>query len=170
MVPSQRSRSRHISMMFNRMFLWDFYWMSEIVVQLQSECRTNRCLAVWWKGTELSLKSEEPETLALLVAWLHHVCLGLVLIRWSGVFVVWHCWLAFHSSLHGIQSERSQRDCCLFIHRAGNGWEQGSSDRALNTGTLQHIVPINTTRLLMQTYRMSLSLKTGGAFFPLNVC
>lgn len=65
----------------------------------------------------------------LYVAWLCHVCWGLVLIRWRRVFMVWHCWVAFHSSLHGVQSERSRHDCCLFIHRAGNGRVQATQSK-----------------------------------------
>ncbi len=61
--------------------------------------------------------------------------LGLVLIRWRRVFMVWHCWLAFHSSLHGIQSESNQHDCCLFIHRAGNGRVQAARTKPQ---TLEH--------------------------------
>lgn len=69
------------------------------------------------------------------VAWLCHGCGGLALIRWRRVFMVWHCWLALHSSLHGVQSEHSQHDCCLFIHRAGNGRVQAARTK---TQTLEH--------------------------------
>lgn len=94
------------------------------------------------------------------VAWLCDACWGLALIRWRRVFVVWHCWLAFHSSLHSVQSEHSQR-WLLFIYTQSWKWQSaGSSDKTSNTGTLQHIVllqrvPINTLLLLTQTYTSS---------------
>lgn len=69
------------------------------------------------------------------VAWPCHMWLGLVLIRQHRVLRVWCCWLAFHSSLHGIQSERSQHDCCLFIRRAENGRVRAARSEAQ---TLEH--------------------------------
>lgn len=61
--------------------------------------------------------------------------LCLVLIIQHRVLTVWCCWLAFHSSLHGIQSERSQHDCCLFIRRAENGRVRAARSEAQ---TLEH--------------------------------
>lgn len=60
---------------------------------------------------------------------------GLVLIIRRTVVMVWHCWLAFHSLLHDVQSERGWCDCCLFIHSAGNGGEQAAQTKPQ---TLEH--------------------------------
>lgn len=58
-----------------------------------------------------------PCRTAVLCVWL---CWGLVLITWRRVLMVWHCWLAFHSSLAAVQSESSKCDGCLFGH--GGVW------------------------------------------------
>lgn len=86
-----------------------------------------------------------------------HVCSGLVLITRPTVLMVWHWWVVFHSSLRGVQSERGQRDCCLFIHTAGNGSEQAARTKPQ---TLEHSstlcryggLPINTLLSVTQAY------------------
>ena len=110
-------------------------WLSSIIwpslpsdqVYQVSSCLCNWCLPV--NSSELC----RAWISCLHVAWLSQARWSLVLISWSAVFIVWHCWLAFHSSLHGIQSECSQHDCCLFIHGAGNSREQRPSLKHKNT-------------------------------------
>lgn len=98
-----------------------------LVLLLQTEPGAMARLVFW---PELNVK---PFT--QYVTWPCHMWLGLVLIRQHRVLRVWCCWLAFHSSLHGIQSERSQHDCCLFIRRAENGRVRAARSEAQ---TLEH--------------------------------